>query len=287
MPTTHLVAPMLAHGGLFYFGAHMGLHAVEQQLRTGVKAVGKEKDPREKAGHMALRNNVQDLKLDLWHEVKPLEYYLIEIIIDKTIKWRSKMAKISIEELTERTRQRHDYIYIALKNLEKKGIIIRRKVKHDWFIGLNEEYFGGLLIKRHEESLQERKKKIKIVVDNSKNPTQNQSESDSNLGNSRLPESQDHTENESEKETEHIETIGEMRTLNTLLKDISIKTSLKESADAQTGTEESFTLSRGKGSGPGSNELTEEQCESGKARWRKQLEELEQSLKTNQEKMKA
>lgn len=235
---------------------------------------------------MALRNNVQDIKLDLWHEVKPLEYYLIEIIIDKTIKWRTKMAKISIEELMERTRLDHSRIYRALKTLEQKKIITRYKVRHDWFIGLNEEYFGGLLIKRHEEAQLERRKKIRIVVDNSEKHGDNSK----NLFKSSTPSVQDldasGTNFEPDigkictgKETQEVETIGEMRSLNTLLKDISLKTSLKESTGVQTGIAESFTLPK---KGAGTGDMTAEEAEKRKAILREQRKQL-----IEQEKMKA
>lgn len=237
-------------------------------LRTrGKLSVGKEKDPRKKAGHMALRNNVQDLKLDLWHEVKPLEYYLIEIIIDKTIKWRTKEARIKIQELMERTRQADTHIYAALRELKRKNIITWKKDRMGSIIGLNEEYFGGLLIKRHEDALLERRKKIRVVVDNSENHVDNSKSTDGYRQSDRRQTSvkvtTDVSQNDEIRQSnqyQDTETIDEMRSLNTLLKDISLNTSLlKESAavTAQTGNGESFTLSGEQGT----ENLTPEQVE--------------------------
>lgn len=124
---------------------------------------------KEKRGHMALRNNVYDLKLDLWNEVTPLEYYLVDIIIDKTIKWRAKEARIDSAELIQRTRKDEKYIYRALRNLIKKKVINKRRDKHFSYYSLNEEYFGGVLITRHEKIWNERPK-LRLAVNNSKPP---------------------------------------------------------------------------------------------------------------------
>lgn len=202
---------------------------------------------KEKRGHMALRNNVYDVKLELWHILKPLEYYLVDIIIDKTIKWREKESKITIQEFMERTRlTRHTHIYEALKSLEEKKIIFRRKQNHNLIIGLNEEYFGGLLIKRHEDALLARKNKIKIVVDNSKSDVDNSKKDVNYVSRSRtrvVPNSdkvvprlgQHMSETGTKVDSQDIEIIGENMSLNTLLKDISLKTSLQRDEIGKNG----------------------------------------------------
>lgn len=207
---------------------------------------------KEKKGHMALRNNVFDLKLDLWHILKPLEYYLVDILIDKTIKWREREARITIEELKERTRQHHSEIYRALKSLEDKKIITRRKYDHRLIIGLNEDYFGGLLIKRHEDALQSRRKKIKVVVDNSKKPspslcktpTQAVGNSHNLVANPTQELCGSHTQNDSQ----NIETIQEKPLLKTSFKDISLNTSL-QSGETPPNLGDRAALSREAGSG--------------------------------------
>jgi phage replication O-like protein O len=198
-----------------------------------------------KKGHMALRNNVYDLKLELWHILKPLEYYLVDVIIDKTIKWREKEARITIQELMERTRlTRHTHIYEALKSLEEKKIIFRRKQNHNLIIGLNEDFFGGLLIKRHEDALLARKGKIKMIVDNSKKGVNSLSQpGTTSVPNSDKsnPDSGQHMSGKgTENDIQDFEIIEEKRSLNTLLKDISLNTSLQSdqsSQNAKTGTE--------------------------------------------------
>lgn len=187
-----------------------------------------QKDLRKVKGHMALRNNVYDLKLELWRILKPLEYYLVDVIIDKTIKWREKEAKITIKELKERTGQHHSEIYRALKGLETKRVIVRRKHNHDLIIGLNEEFFGELLIKKHADALLERKKKIKIVVDNSKKVCATPTASVSDIHESCRNHTQDLCETNTENINQDFEIIEEKRPLNTLLKDISLNTSLKD-----------------------------------------------------------
>jgi hypothetical protein len=122
---------------------------------------------KEKRGHMALRNNVHNLKLDLWLYLKPIEYFLLDVIIDKTIKWRAKEARIDIAEFVARTQKHEKYIYGALRNLIKKKIITKRRDKHFSYYGLNEDYFGGVLITRHEKAWNERPK-LRLAVNNSK-----------------------------------------------------------------------------------------------------------------------
>ena len=122
---------------------------------------------KEKRGHMALRNNVYDVKLDLWHVLKPLEMHLVDIIIDKTIKWRAKEGRIDIAELVQRTRKCDRYIYNALRNLIDKKIINKRRDKHFSYYSLNEDYFGGVLITRHEKIWNDRPK-LRLAVNNSK-----------------------------------------------------------------------------------------------------------------------
>ena len=116
---------------------------------------------------MALRNNVNAIKLELWKEVRPLDYFLVDIIIEKTIGWCETEASISMKEFTERSGKRSDEIYSSLKRLEETGII-RRKKKDIWiYFSLNEDYFGSLLIKKHQDALNLRKK-MSLIVDNSK-----------------------------------------------------------------------------------------------------------------------
>lgn len=194
---------------------------------------------RKKKGYMALRNNVYDTKLELWHVLKPLEYYLVDIIIDKTIKWRQKEAKITIEELTERTRQHRSEIYRTLKSLEIKKVIFRRKQRHDLIIGLNEDYFGELLIKRHEDALHARRNKIKIVVDNSKKECEIHNDFVENSHNISVDSTQDLCGIHPQKDIHLSENIGESSSLNTFFKDIFKNTSLKDSKKPG----ESFTLS--------------------------------------------
>lgn len=184
-----------------------------------------------KKGHMALRNNVYDLKLELWHVLKPLEYYLLDVIIDKTIKWRVSEAKITIQELMERTRQAETHIYAALRSLKQKKIIIWNKQKYFSVFGLNEEYFGGLLIKKYEEAQQQRRSKMRVVVDNSKNRVdscdeirQSERRISSVIVTNDVSNSDESRQSEQGQDRNIIE---ENASLNTLLKDISLNTSLK------------------------------------------------------------
>lgn len=202
---------------------------------------------------MALRNNVYDLKLELWPLLKPLEYFLVDLIIDKTIKWRQKEAKINMEDLEEKTKERRDYIYIALKSLEDKKVIIRRKVKHDSFVALNEDYFGELLIKKHADAWSARRNRIKIVVNNK---TEIQSKEDLNPVLSGLESSLVKTEIQSEIDTQQFEIIKENVSLNTLLKNIPLNTSLKDSKTGE-GSGESYALTGGSGTKSGPWEKTE------------------------------
>ena len=178
---------------------------------------------------MALRNNVNQTRLELWKIVRPLEYFLVDIIIEKTIGWRQKEARIKIEELMEKTDQDHTRIYRALKALETKGIITRRKVDHNLIIGLNEEYFGGLLIQKHENALLARKSKIKMVVDNSKSTCKISTPIVRNQHISTAYGAQPLCVERTEKESEDFEIIEKPRSLNTLLKETHLKTSLKDS----------------------------------------------------------
>ena len=123
-------------------------------------------EQKEVKGFMALRNNVYDSKLELWHLLTPLEYYLVDVIIDKTIKFRKEESKMTIKELMERTRQDHTKIYRVLKSLETKKVITRKKNNHDLIIGLNKDYFGALLITKHQEALT-RRKSLKLVCQSS------------------------------------------------------------------------------------------------------------------------
>src|ERR1700749_2374245 len=85
------------------------------------------KSLKEKRGFMSLRNNVFAVKLLLWKELKPLEHFLVDLIIEKTIGWSQKTAEFTIEELCEKTDQLPNHIYTALKNLEIKSVILRSK----------------------------------------------------------------------------------------------------------------------------------------------------------------
>ncbi len=202
----------------------------------------KHEEKKNKKGYMALKNSIYDLKLELWHILKPLEMHLVDIIIDRTIKWRETEAKIDMDFLVKATRQRKDHIYIALKNLETSGVIVRRKVKHDTFIGLNEEYFGALLIKKHQDALLARRNTIKIVVDNAPK-SKTEIRSNSTQGSvQEVPDSGTvQTKIRSKIDTQPHEIIRQNLSLNTLLKDIPINTLLKDSEN-RTGNGESFTL---------------------------------------------
>jgi hypothetical protein len=189
-------------------------------------------------GYMSLRNNVYDLKLELWHILKPLEYYLVDVIIDKTIKFNIKEAKITIQQFRDQTRRHHSEIYRGLKVLETKKVIIRTKCKDYSVFMLNEDYFGGLLIKRFEDALKARRNKIKIVVDNSKSKCEPHTPDVSETHTSSVNHTQGKCEIHTQERSQDGEIIEEIRPLNTLLKDISLNTSLK---DSKTGVGESFT----------------------------------------------
>lgn len=165
-------------------------------------------------------------RMELWKILKPLELFIVDIIIEKTIGWRTKAAKFTIEELKEKTGQKHTHIYPALKKLESMGIIFRQKQKHDLIIGLNENYFGGLLIKKHEDADQARRNKIKIVVNN---VSESRTENVPNSNNSCADSVQDMNESGTQKEAQPHEIIEESSPLKTFFKDISLKTFLKES----------------------------------------------------------
>ena len=194
----------------------------------------KHKKAKGKRGHMALRNNVQDLKLELWHELSPLEYYLVDIIIDKTIKWRTKEARIDPSEWLSRTRQKKQNVYAALKTLKEKKIITYRRDKYFSYYGLNEEYFGGLLIAKHEKAEQERRSKIKLAVDNSKSGhVKDDSQSSERLP-SVIPQVTSSHIGDDRKQTQANETIDENGRLKTCIKDIYRNTCLKGGADPKT-----------------------------------------------------
>ncbi len=215
--------------------------AESQALNLDESNNSKKEATKQKKGFMALRNNVYDLKLELWHILKPLEMHLVDIIIDRTIKWKQEEAKISIQEFMEKTRQDHTRIYRALKALEDRKVIVRRKHKHDLVIGLNKEYFGDLLIKKHEEALLARKSRVKLVVDNSKNVCKTSTDVVHNPHIPCVPDAQVLCKTDTEKVRQVHDNIDENPPLKTLLKDIPINTSLKES-QKEAGIGESFTL---------------------------------------------
>jgi len=201
-----------------------------QQVNQEGKKNKKQKDVKELRGYMALRNNVRQIKLRLWKEVKPLEYFLVDFIIDRTIGWRQEEAPIKMEDFIEYSGQKHPHIYVALKKLEKEKIIFRRKVEHHTYYSLNHDYFGALLIKRHKDALEARRNKFKVVVDNSKNDVR---DSYKPCTNSVQPLYEIRTE----KDSQDIENIDENMSLNKVFKEISLK------ADQKSETaKESFTL---------------------------------------------
>ncbi len=205
----------------------------EQKSQHGSDIVNKKKEVK---GHMALRNNVWDIREELWDLLKPSEIRMVDAIITKTIKWRTDTAKISIKELAEKTKKNHNHVYTVLKELHEKGVITKTKDRHDFILGLDPDFFGGLLIKKHADALQVRRSKIKVVVDNTKKESRfgtssvhNQDLSGTDLG---LTQSRSCTK----IDTQVLEIIDENPLLKTLLKDIHINTSLKGGQEpAQTG----------------------------------------------------
>lgn len=171
---------------------------------------------KETRGHMALRNNVWKIRELLWKECVPLELCLLDMILGRTIGWRQKEAKVKIEEFVEFSGKRRDEVYRALRGLVERGVIRRRKYEHCLYFSLNEDYFGALLIKRHEDALQRRLNSIRVVVDNSKNLDGISVQDEQKFRSTQ-------TEIPSNNETQDFDNIEENRPLKTLLKDISLK----------------------------------------------------------------
>lgn len=212
--------------------------SVRESQGGNEKAEKSREEIKKKRGHMALRNNVFDLKVKLWHEVSPLEYYLVDIIIDKTIKWRAKEARIDPSEWLDRTCQKKQNVYAALARLKKKKIITYRRDKHFSYYGLSEEFFGGVLIKRHEDALKARER-LKLAVDNSKSNVEighmsHDGESYETLPGVIRDMTGSHMRYDS-KPTDSPEIIEEKGCLKTFLKDISLKTSLQRNEIGETG----------------------------------------------------
>jgi hypothetical protein len=185
-------------------------------------------------GFTSMRNNVFRIKLMLWKILKPLDYFIVDLIIDKTIGYGRKVDRFSIEEICEKSGQRRDYIYIALKRLHAKGIISKEKLNSDFYLGLNEEFFGRLLTKKKEEELQQRKRKIRVVVDNSvpkKDETYNKSDSNLSLVQSELKISPIHTYNKFENPAKYHEITEEFGLLKKGIKESIKERSLKKAPD--------------------------------------------------------
>lgn len=125
---------------------------------------------------MALMFNVEDkhIELEAWKEITPHESLLLRIIRRGTVGSLNKRndftieAEFYLEDLAKKMNVMVNKIYVYLKSLEKKKLIIRKKTRSRGLeiLGLNTDIFGQLLIDSQLKEDQERH--LKLVVDNSK-----------------------------------------------------------------------------------------------------------------------
>lgn len=99
---------------------------------------------------MLLRRSINEKRLDLYHTVNALEFIAIDIIINRTIGRNVKESVIYFDEFALITKRSIPQIRKALNNLEKLKIINQKKQQTYSVLGLNEDYFGELLISEQE-----------------------------------------------------------------------------------------------------------------------------------------
>lgn len=125
---------------------------------------------------MAIRFNVADKRRNLRvsKEVTPAEYFLLEEIERGTIgahnakRMICSEAEFYLKDLAENLGILVNKIYVQLKSLQKKNLIVRRSTRSKGLeiIGLNPTEFGQVLIDTQHEI--EKKRHLKLAVDNSK-----------------------------------------------------------------------------------------------------------------------
>jgi hypothetical protein len=119
---------------------------------------------------MSLRYNIRRKQKELRHELPPSQYYLIEEIIDGTVGDWDSTNEFDLEHLAKQMGYKStNKLYSMLKELDKKELIVRKSTRYPRreVLGLNPKLFGQVLT-NHQTDL-EKKRHLKIVVDNSQN----------------------------------------------------------------------------------------------------------------------
>lgn len=117
---------------------------------------------------MAVRMNIIRKRREIRHELTPSQNYLLDDIMLGTINDWDSSNQFDLEELANGLGYKStDKLYLMLKQLANKKIIIRKPTKYPGLeiLGLNPEFFGQVLID-HQNAL-EKNRSLKIVVDNS------------------------------------------------------------------------------------------------------------------------
>lgn len=117
---------------------------------------------------MALRQNVITKRRELRSQLTPTENYLLDDIQNGTIgKWDT-ISEFDLNDLADSLDIQINKVYVLLKGLHEKRIIVREKTKYKKLekIGLNPEMFGQILIDHQEEI--RKKKHLKLVPNQNK-----------------------------------------------------------------------------------------------------------------------
>lgn len=127
---------------------------------------------------MGLQFNVKDKRRELQVKriITPTEYYVLEEIESATIGARNRQhkicsrAEIYLEDIAERLGIAMNKVYVVLKSLQSKNLILRSPTRSTGLdnIGLNPGVFGQILIDSQDEK--EKKSYLKLAVDNSRPP---------------------------------------------------------------------------------------------------------------------
>lgn len=136
----------------------------QQNETVSDKKSSKEKlEERKGAEFMSLRCNVIRKRKELRSTLSPRENYLLDDIQEGTIgDWQS-LGEFNLEDLAKGLNIRMNKIYVLLKNLHTKDIIVREKTKHKKLemLGLNPNIFGQIL-SNHQHGI-EKKKHLRLV----------------------------------------------------------------------------------------------------------------------------
>lgn len=116
------------------------------------------------AEFMALRANVREKRRELRKDLTPSQNYLLDDITEYTVNGWSSTKEFDLDQLaTGLGYKTTDKIYLLLKQLHKKGLIIRKPTKYAKreILGLNPKVFGQVLINHQHET--EKRKHLKLL----------------------------------------------------------------------------------------------------------------------------